>query len=276
MVEIGKVNQLKVVSVDDECLYLDLGEHGEILLPLDEAPIDFEVGIACDVFLYYDAKKRIVATTKMPYAYVGGFYCLKVVDVLPTGAFLDWGLPKDLFVPLGEQKYVMAKGTSYIVYVYQNRFQDFVAATSHIDGYLDKTLVEYKEHERVDLLICHQTDLGFNVIINNAHWGLIYKDEVFQSLEYGERVEGYIKAVRADGKIDVCLQLPGYHNMDALEGKILEKIAENGGALSVTDKSSPEVIYELFAVSKKKYKMALGSLYKSKRIVINTDSIFLL
>jgi len=273
MIEIGKYNTLKIVRQMGSGLYLDGAEAGELLLPTDQAPEDCDAGDSVEVFLYYNADKKIVATTQRPYAAVGEFACLQVVDVLEIGAFLDWGLPKDLFVPLREQKETMEKGQFYVVYVYRDEERDHLAASSRLDAFLDKEPSDFKENDKVDLLICNETDLGFKAIINNKFWGLLYKDEVFQDLQYGQRVDGFIKKIRDNGKIDLSLHIQGYHKMDDLEQKILDEIDLNGGRLAVTDKSTPEVIYEMFGVSKKKYKMALGALYKAQRIVIEDDVI---
>ncbi len=186
---------------------------------------------------------------------------------------MDWGLPKDLFVPLHEQKEIMEKGQFHIVYVYKDEKRDHLAASARLDAFLDKEPANFKENDKVDLLICNETDLGFKAIINNQFWGLLYKDEVFQDLQYGQRVDGFIKKMREGGKIDLSLHVQGYHRMDDLEQKILDQIELNGGTFNITDKSSPEAIYELFGVSKKKYKMALGALYKAKRIVIEDHGI---
>jgi len=273
MVEIGKYNQLKVVRETEAGVYLDGGDYGELLLPADQVFVDCQVGKTLEVFLYGDSERRVIPTTKKPYATVGKFSCLKVVDVMAVGAFLDWGLPKDLFVPLSEQKEVMEEGKSYVVYVYKDDRRDRVAASSRLDAFLDKEPAVFQENERVELLICHKTGLGYNAIINDSHWGLLYQAEVFQDLEYGQRVEGFIKKIREDGEIDLSLQIQGYRKMDDLEEKIITQINKKGGELMITDKSSPETIYELFGVSKKKYKMALGALYKAQRIIIEDDVI---
>lgn len=273
MIEIGKYNTLKVVRCMGSGLYLDGAEAGELLLPTDQAPEDCDVGDSVEVFLYYNADKKIVATTQRPYAAVGEFACLEVVDVLEIGAFLDWGLPKDLFVPLHEQKEAMEKGQFHIVYVYKDEKRDNLAASARLDAFLDKEPADFKENDKVDLLICNETDLGFKAIINNQFWGLLYKDEVFQELQYGQRIDGFIKKIRPGGKIDLSLHIQGYHKLDDLQQKILDEVRLNGGTLALTDKSAPEIIHELFGVSKKKYKMALGALYKARRILIEDDGI---
>ncbi|MFC1510536.1 S1 RNA-binding domain-containing protein [Candidatus Omnitrophota bacterium] len=273
MSDIGKMNNLKVLKDNEAGIYLDALDYGELLLPRDQVPIDYQPAETLDVFLYCDSKEQVQPTTKRPYAAVGEFACLEVIDVLSTGAFLDWGLPKDLFVPLGEQREVMKKGQSYVVYVTKVEGRNRMAASSRLDAFLDNEPVNFKENEKVRLLVCHQTDLGFNAIINNMHWGLLYKDEIFQPLEYGQRVEGFIKKIRKDGKIDLSLQVQGYQRVETLEEEIIAQVKKQGGELNVTDKSDPDTISELFGVSKKKYKMALGALYKAGRIIISDDVI---
>ena len=273
MSELGKYNKLKILKEIEDGVYLDAGDFGELLLPSDQSPVDCQVGQTLEVFLYCDSEQRVIPTTKRPYAAVGQFFCLKVVDVLAVGAFLDWGLPKDLFVPFSEQKEVMEKGGSYVVYVYKDDRRNRVAASSRLDAFLDKVPAIYQENEKVDLLICNQTDLGYKAIINDSHWGLLYREEVFQRLEYGQRVKGFIKKIREDGKINLSSQTQGYRKKDDLEKAIIARLNKKGGELTITDKSSPEAIYEVFGVSKKKYKMALGALYKARRIVIEDDVI---
>jgi predicted RNA-binding protein (virulence factor B family) len=273
MVEIGKYNKLKIMKESRDGVYLDAKGYGVIFLSAEQAPADCRVGEALEVFLYCDSNGMAIPTTQKPYVLPGEFACLKVVDVLSIGAFLDWGLPKDLFVPLCEQKENMEKGESYVVRAYKDKKQDRVAATTKLDTFLNKELGIFLENEKVDLLICNQTELGYNAIINNTHWGLLYKEEVFQDLKYGQRIEGFIKKVREDGRIDLSLQIQGYQKMDNLQEKIIAQINNEGGVSNLTDKSTPDIISKLFGVSKKKYKMALGSLYKSKRIIIEDDAI---
>ncbi|MDP8263855.1 MAG: S1-like domain-containing RNA-binding protein [Candidatus Aceula lacicola] len=273
MIELGKYNTLKSVKASADGIYLDAGNYGELLLPIAEVPAGCNAGGSLEVFLYRESDTQVIPTTKKPHAILGEFACLKVVDVLPIGAFLDWGLPKDLFVPLSEQQESMKKGASYVVYIYKDDRHDRLAASSKLNAFLDRKPAAFKENEKVDLVICDQTELGYNAIINHLHWGLLYQNEVFQALEYGQKATGFIKKNRADGRIDLSLQVQGYQKMGDLEEKIIAEINKAGGVLKVTDKSSPEIIYKLFAVSKKKYKMALGSLYKLKRIIVEDDVV---
>lgn len=198
---------------------------------------------------------------------------MKVVATSSVGAFLDWGLRKDLLVPFREQRERMKEGNTYLVYAYVDEESDRIAATAKIEKYLDRTPAAYEVGQEVDLLIARPSDLGYSVIVNNAHWGLIYRNEIFQPVRVGQKVKGYIKEMRPDGKIDVSLQRAGYGQSDELTAKILEKIKDNGGVLDVSDKSAPEIIYNLFGCSKKNYKKAIGALYKQGIIEIAEDEI---
>jgi len=272
-IKLGQHNTLKVVESTPFGVVLDGGDLGGLLLPKKECPSKSKMKDSVEVFLYFDSKENVVPTTKKPFGSVETFACLEVVSVSEIGAFMDWGLPKDLFVPIGEQAERMKEGEWHIVYIHKDPRRNRLAASSKLDKFLDKTPVSYRENECVNLMVCYKSDLGYEAIINDAHLGLVYTGEVFRKLEYGERVDGYIKKVREDGKIDLSLQKLGYQASNDLEQQILKRLEVNNGRMDVTDKSAPEKIYELFGVSKKKYKMALGALYKSKKIVIQDDII---
>lgn len=273
VVEVGKYNTLTVKSVSGSTIYLDAEKFGEVFLQRDQVPENCQVGDEIKVFLYFDKQEQTVATLDKPFATVGEFACLEVVSVTEMGAFLDWGLPKDLFVSRREQDEEMEEGQYYVVYVYCNDRRNRLAGSSMLDNFVSKEKPLFEENQKVHLLICYKTDLGYNAIINNSYWGLIYQDEIFKELGFGQKMDAYIKKVRPDGKIDLSLEPVGYQKMDALEGKILAKIEAEGGTLEMTDKTPPEIIYETFGVSKKKFKMAMGSLYKAKRIIIADDVI---
>ena len=276
MVEIGKINNLQVVKSLEHGIYLDGKELGEILMPSRYVPENCEVGNSLDVFIYLDSADLLIATTETPYVMVDECAYLKVVDVNPAGAFLDWGLPKDLLVPYGEQVSPLKIGQSYTVLVYLDENTNRIAATQKLDSRLSEEAQYFKPEQAVDLLIFGKTDLGYKAIINNTHIGLIYKNEVFQTLTHGEKLKGYIKTIRPDRKIDLCLQLPGKDARDDLSSRILEHLKKNNGVSTLTDKSSPEDIYENFGVSKKNYKKAIGTLYKKRLIRIEKDKITLL
>ena len=273
MTEIGRFNKLRVVKEVDFGLYLDGDELGEILLPKKYVPENCIPDSIIEVFIYLDSEDRIIATTQKPYAKVGEFAALKVVSVSAVGAFLDWGLEKDLLVPFREQKQKMIEGKSYVVYVYFDEISERIAASTKLHKYLSKYPADFKPGQEVDLFICDETENGYNAIINSTHMGLIYKNDIFRTLETGQRIKGFIKNIREDTKIDLLLQKPGYGKVDDLSQTILELLKQHGGFVSVTDKSPPEIIYEIFGVSKKTYKKAIGALFKKRLISIEDNGI---
>lgn len=273
MIEIGKYNTLRVVKVVDFGVYLDGEERGEILLPNEYVPRDCFPEDYLKVFIYFDSEDRIIATTEVPHIQTGEFAWMKVVSTSPVGAFLDWGLRKDLLVPFREQRERMTEGKSYLVYAYVDEATDRIVATAKIEKHLDNVPVDYKPGQEVDVLIARKSDLGYSVIINNLHWGVIYKNEIFQPLKPGQKLKGYIKEVRKDEKIDVVLQKQGYDRIGEVVNKILEKLEDNGGVLDVSDKSAPEIIYNLFGCSKKDYKKAIGALFREKKIELTDTEI---
>lgn len=276
MAEIGILNNLRVVKEVDFGVYLDGGEHGEILLPRRYVPANCKVDDNIRVFIYLDSEDRLIATTEKPYAMAGDFALLKVVAVNSAGAFLDWGLPKDLLVPFSEQRPLMEKGKSYIVRIYVDKKSNRIAATTRLDRYLDNAPGNFHAGQEVKLLICNQTDIGYKAIINGTHWGVLYSNEVFQSLKRGQITKGYIKKVRDDNKIDLSLHKPGYKKVGDVTETILNVLEKKGGVLPVTDKSSPEIIYKLFGVSKKTYKKAIGAIYRKRLITIENNGIKLI
>jgi uncharacterized protein len=210
-----------------------------------------------------------------PNELVGMCDIFKVVSATGFGAFLDWGFPKDLFVPWVEQQRKMKEGEAYIVYIYCDAKTQRLAASSKLDKFLGPAPADIKTGGTVDLLICDETPLGFKAVVNNVCWGLLYKQEVFQTLRYGQRLEGFVKKVREDGKVDLCLQKPGYQVVSSLSEKILAHLKGAGGTSALTDKTPPEEIYRLFGVSKKKFKMAVGLLYKQRVITVTGAGITL-
>jgi hypothetical protein len=272
MAKIGQTNRLRVVRQRDFGVYLDADNLGDILLPLRDVPENIKVGDELDVFIYLDSEDLLIATTKEPAARVGECAYLKVVSVGPVGAFLDWGLPKDLLVPFNEQEQRMVEGRSYVVHVYLDN-SNRLAASSKLNRFLGKTQPHYQEGQRVDLIIDERTDLGYKAVVNHRHWGMLYHNETFRSLRPGERTEGYIKQIRTDGKIDLYLQRPGFNKDDDLGDRILTLLKAQGGFLAVTDKSPPAQIQNLFGVSKKRFKMTIGSLYKQRLIALEDSGI---
>jgi predicted RNA-binding protein (virulence factor B family) len=273
VVEIGNYNTLKIVKKLDFGLYLDGGDKGEILLPTKYVPDNVEIDDFIKVFIYFDSDDRIIATTERPYAIVGDFVMLKVVSVSSVGAFLDWGLLKDLFVPFREQKIKMEEGKSYIVHVYIDHESNRIAASSKLDTFLDNIPPDYTVGQEVDLFICSKTEIGYKAIINNTHWGILYNNEVFQKLTKGQYVKGYIKKIRDDEKIDLSLYKIGFEKANSVSDDIIDKLKEHKGFLNINDKSSSEQIYDMFGVSKKAFKMAVGGLYKKRLISIEENGI---
>ncbi|MDX9769340.1 MAG: S1-like domain-containing RNA-binding protein [Tenuifilaceae bacterium] len=273
MAEIGKTNNLRVVKKISIGCYLDGGEHGEILIPRRYVPEDIKVDEYIDVFIYFDSEDRIIATTEEPKIKLGEIAMLKVVSVTHAGAFLDWGLPKDIFVPFKEQKQRMEVDKWYIVALYIDYETNRLAASAKVDKFIDNTPPEYEVGQEVDILIYNKTDLGYSAIVNNAHWGVIYENEVFRHLSRGKQLKAYIKKIRDDEKIDLILQKPGYEKVDDISKSILDKLEKNNGVLWLTDKSAPEEIYGLLGISKKVFKKAIGALYKAKLITLEEKGI---
>ncbi|WP_106475977.1 CvfB family protein [Phytohalomonas tamaricis] len=275
MVLIGRFNTLQVIKHTGFGLYLDGARHGDILLPKRYIPKDrpSEVGDWLDVFVYLDSEDRLIATTQTPKAQVGEFASLKVVARNNVGIFLDWGLPKDLLLPHSEEKRPLKIGDFCVVYLFLDKRTHRITATMRLDRHLGGTPPNYTIGQAVELLITGPSDLGFNAIINYEHWGLIHKNEAFKSLRSGMREQGYIKQIRADGKIDLSLQPLGEQAASSLHEQILDKLQAHDGVLFVSDKSAPHVITRTFGVSKATFKKALGGLYKQGLIVIHPDRI---
>lgn len=272
-IELGRMNRLRVVKFVDFGLYLDGGQSGEILLPSRYVPQNVREGDELDVFLYLDSEERLIATTEHPKAMVGDFAYLQVAWVNNYGAFLDWGLMKDLFVPFREQKMKMQKGHSYIVYLHIDEESYRIMASAKIDRFLSKEMPPYEEGDEVNILVWQKTDLGFKVIVDNSYAGLIYDSEVFTELRTGDRLRAYIKTVRPDGKLDLTLNKQGRAAINDFADVLLAFLEEHGGHIQVCDKSPAEEIYALFGVSKKVFKKALGDLYKRRLVVLTDEGI---
>ena len=276
MVEIGKYNTLKIVKDLDFGVYLDGGDDLEILLPARYVPRNVKPGDEVEVFIYHDNEGRIIATTAKPLAVVGEFQWMECKSVNDMGAFLEWGLMKDLLVPFREQKMPMREGKWYLVYVHLDHVTKRIVASARVDKFLDNIPPVYEFNQEVDLLVADETEIGYKVIINNLHWGLIYHNEIYRRLERGEHLKGYIKEVREDEKIDVSLTRLGYEKVEGIAGIILDALKVQNGFLPVHDKSPADEIYSLFGCSKKSFKQAIGALYKKKLISIEPTGIRLI
>ena len=275
-IQLGAYNLLKIVKEVDFGLYLDGGDEGEILLPKRYVPKDYKIGDELDVFLYLDQDERLVATTEHPLAKPGDFAYLECSWVNEYGAFLNWGLMKDLFCPFREQKRRMEIGSSYIVYVTIDEESYRIMATAKVEKYLNKEKPTYNAGDEVDIMIWQKTDLGFKVIIDNQYPGLLYQDQIFQYIHTGDRMKGYIGRVRPDGKIDVSLQKTGQQQTADFSETLYQYLLDNDGACDLGDKSEADDIYERFHVSKKVFKRAIGDLYKKRLITVSPMSIRLL
>jgi predicted RNA-binding protein (virulence factor B family) len=274
-IELGKYNQLEVVKEVDFGLYLDGGDDGEILLPARYVPEGTKVGDMLNVFIYLDNEERLVATTLDPYAQVGQFAYLEVAWVNQYGAFLNWGLMKDLFVPFREQKMKMQVGRKYIVHVHLDDESYRIMASAKVEHFLSEEKPEYEVGEEVNILVWQHTDLGYKAIIDNKYSGLLYENEIFQPISIGMQLMAFIKQVREDGKIDLELQQGGMKKVKNFSETLLAYIKEQRGFIRFTDKSDAEQIYKTFGVSKKTFKKAVGDLYKQRLIVLEPNGIYL-
>lgn len=274
MALIGKRNTLPVLRETTPGFYLDAGPLGEILLPGRYIPQDVRPGQSMDVFIYRDSEDRLVATTETPFAVVGQFAFLRVVSVNPgLGAFLDWGLEKDLLLPIRELGGPVDRGDWVLVYVLLDPKTTRIIASGRINRHLNLTPPAYAEGQPVTLIVAGETPLGYNVIVEHAHRGLLYRSELAGPLSVGQPLDGYVRAVRPDGKIDVALDRAGYRRIEPLTGQILEALKANGGALPLHDNSPPEEIRAMLGISKKAFKQAIGALYRERLIFINAREI---
>ncbi len=274
-IHVGQYNTLKVSRKVDFGFYLDDGEEG-ILLPKRFAPRTLRIGDEISVFIYHDSDNRLIATTQKANAMVGEIVKMKVVSVTGLGAFLDWGLMKDLFVPKSKQLGGMREGAEYLVKLYIDEQTGRVAASEKIDSLLSNENLTVTEKEIVDLLVYRQSELGYVMIINNLHTGILHSNEIFTSLHVGDRLKGFIKTIRPDNKIDVVLGKPGFQKVEDEAEKILRLLSENDGYLPYHDKSDPQEIYDFFGMSKKTFKMTTGGLYKEQKIAFTKTGIQLI
>ncbi|MGN7820108.1 RNA-binding protein [Chitinophaga varians] len=271
MIKVGEYNLLRVKKEADFGVYLE-GVDQEILLPSRFVPKGTKIGDELEVFLYHDSENRLIATTQKPYGIAGDIVNLKAVSVTKQGAFLDWGLMKDLFVPQSQQLTRMVPGQEYLVRIYIDELTGRLAATEKIDRFLSNENLTVKEMDPVDLVVYRRTDIGYVVIINNRHTGILHHNELFRSVEVGDKLKGFIRGIRED-KIDVVLGQAGYKRVEDEGEKILRLLQENNGYLPYHDKSTPEEIQEFFGMSKKTFKMTIGNLYKQRKIIFTQTGI---
>lgn len=274
MIEIGKYNTLEILRLTTVGLFLGDEDGNDVLLPNKYCPEDFEIGDELEVFVYLDYAERKVATNLKPRILLHQFALLEVVDVTEHGAFLDWGLEKHLMVPFKEQRQKMQLGRWYVVYLNLDEQTDRLYATNKVEKHLSNEVLTVAQGDKVDLLVLSETDLGFSVIVNHKHKGLIYKSDIFKELSVGSLLTGFVKKIREDNKLDVSLQPLGYTNFnDENVQKIYDALVANNGSLPLTDKSTPEQIYARFSLSKKAFKKAVGALYKQRKITMAADGI---
>jgi len=272
-VEIGKYNTLNVVAITTAGVYLNGGDLGEVLLPNRHVPRDCKQGDSINVFIYLDSAERITATTEKVLGQVGEFVSLKVVQVNKMGAFLDWGLPKDLLVPYNQQHTEMEVGKYYLVRIFLDQRTERIAASSKLDKFIDIWPAEYQQGDKVKLIIGSKTDLGFKAIVNDLHWGLLYDNEIFQPLRIGKKIDGYIKQVREDGRLDLILTRGSKNKVNNFSNKLIDVLQKNNGFLPLHDKSTPELIQRTLGVSKKTFKATVGNLLKNGKLSIEKDGI---
>jgi len=274
MALLGRINQLIILRESDHGFYLDGGPLGEILLPTREVPADVEQGDEVTVFVSRDSEDRIVATTQLPLCQAGEFAGLRVIEVNDRiGAFLDWGLPKDLLLPFAEQSKKIGTGQKVVVRVIIDETTNRIIATTKLGRYLDKVSPRYEAGQPVSLMVLEKTPLGYAAMIDRKHRGLIHSSEDHRELEPGEELQGYVRALREDYKIDLSLEPVGYGRVTDLSDRILETLRARGGNIAIGDQSSPELIRDTFGTSKKAFKQAAGRLYKKKLVEIGPDHI---
>jgi predicted RNA-binding protein (virulence factor B family) len=272
MVKVGEYNTLKVLRQVDFGVYLDDGAEG-ILLPKRFVPANLKAGDEVKVFVYHDSDDRLIATTQTPLGILGDIVKLRTVSVTPQGAFLDFGLMKDLFVPKSQQVNPMRPNGEYLVKIYLDEQTGRIAATERFDDSLSNDLLTVKVLDTVDLIVYRRTDIGYVVIINNKHTGVLHHNEIYRSIGVGDKFPGFIKKIYPDNKIDVAAGKPGYQRVEDESGKILRLLEENAGFLPYHDKSDPEDIYEFFGMSKKTFKMTVGNLFRQKKIALENNGI---
>lgn len=273
MPEIGDRYPLRICREKPAGVYLDAGSLGEILLPRREIPRGAEIGDSVDVFLYTDSEDRPIATTAQPKVYPGHFGKLKCVQVNQVGAFLDWGLPKDLFVPFREQRARMVEGKSYVVHVHLDEETNRIVATPRVSRFLDRMTHRFRPGDKVDLIVFAKTDLGYKAIVNESFTGLIFHDRLFQPLAHGERLDGYIAEVRPDGKLSIALHPAGRSRVTSLEEQILSELKARGGFWAIGDFSPSAEIHEELGVSKRTFKQTIGALLKKRAIETTATGI---
>lgn len=275
MLKIGEYNDLRIIKQVDFGVYLGI-DNQEILLPTKWVPRDAKIGDTITVFIIRDSDDRLLATTVKPFATANTFAFLEVKQVNNIGAFLDWGMDKDLLVPFREQANQMEEGKSYVVFVYEDEQSNRLIASSKLSRFIERQNIDLQVGDVVDLLVYSKTNLGYNAIINNRYTGLIYANEIFENIRIGDQLKGYVKTIRDDLKIDLSLQKSGFELMDDAKWKILNLLKNENGFLALHDNSTPEEVKAKLQMSKKAFKKAIGSLYKEKLVILTDKGVQLI
>ena len=275
MIQLGQINTLEIIREAVQGLYIADVDGNEVLLPNRYVPEVFKVWDKIDVFVYLDNEERLVATTDKPYIKLNDFALLRCNQVSDHGAFLDWGLVKELFCPFKEQAFKMKPGGWYLVYCYLDEKTNRLVASSKTNQFLDNKTLTVSEFDEVDLIVSHPSDIGMNVIVNKMHSGLIYKDNIFIDISIGDKLKGIVKKIRPGNKLDISLGQIGYRNIEPNAELIMHELHDNDGFLNLTDKSNPDEIKDALQMSKKNFKKAIGTLYKQRLIEIKPDGIYL-
>lgn len=275
MIKIGEYNHLEILREREPGLFLGDDEDNEVLLPNRYKPETYKIYDKLEVFVYLDNEERLVAVTDRPFITKGEFALLRCNAVTNVGAFLDWGMLKELFCPFKEQASKMRVGDWYLVYCYLDDDTNRLVASSKTNGFLDNRELTVQQFDEVDLIVSHPSDIGMNVIVNKKHLGLIYSDNIFGDLSVGDKLKGIVQKVRPGNKLDISLGQIGYRNIEPNAQQILNELDDNSGFLKLTDKSNPEMIKSMLQMSKKSFKKAIGSLYKQRLIELKEDGIYL-
>lgn len=276
MEEIGQIIELEALKTTPQGVYLVTESDEEILLPNKYVPSDLKMGEKIEVFIYTDSEDRPIATTLEPKIKLNKYAFLTVVDVNDYGAFFDWGMEKDLLVPFSEQFLKVEEGKRYLIHLYKDALTNRMVGSTKLGKFINKNKVTIKQGDQVDLLVSGETDIGYKVIVDNKHYGMLYKNELFKPIEIGEKIKGYLKGMRPDKKLDITLNSANLSDLETLSNVIYEKLLKEGGTINVSDKSDPELIYKEFKVSKKAFKRAVGLLYSDRKIKIDAERIILL
>ncbi len=272
---VGETVELEALKTTPQGVYLITKDEQEILLPNKYVSASLKMGDKIEVFIYTDSEDRLVATTLEPKVRLNAVAYLKCVDVNKYGAFFDWGMEKDLMVPFSEQAIKVKAGKEYLIYLYRDEKTNRLVGTTKVAKYLKENRVEFKNGDKVNLLVSGETEIGYRVIVEGKHFGMIFKNEVFKPIQLGEELTGYVQRVREDNKIDITLNSAKLNDVEVLANKIYERLLKEKGALNISDKSDPKIIYEAFGVSKKAFRRAVGLLYSERKITINPQSIVL-